>query len=63
MPFPDGIIRRVFTLVALLISITACDEKKAETKYVLKEVIDVQGTCSEDHVGRRDNYAGQIVRW
>lgn len=30
---------------------------------MLKEVIDVQGTCSEDHVKQRDDYAGQIVRW
>jgi hypothetical protein len=30
---------------------------------VLKEVIDIQGTCSEDHVGQRDDYAGEIVRW
>lgn len=63
MLFPDEIMRRAFTLVALSVVITACDEKKSESNYLLKEVIDVQGTCSEDHVGQRDNYAGQIVRW
>jgi hypothetical protein len=30
---------------------------------VLKEAIDVRGTCSEDHVRQRDEYDGQIVRW
>lgn len=50
-------------LVALSVAVTACDEKKPDSRYVLKEVIDVQGTCSEDHVRLRDNYAGQIVRW
>jgi hypothetical protein len=50
-------------LVALSVVVTACDEKKPENRYVLKEVIDVQGMCSEDHVGRRDDYAGEIVRW
>ena len=63
MRFPDGIAHRTLLLVALSVAITACDEKKPERQYVLKEVIDVQGTCSEDHVGQRDNYAGQIVRW
>ena len=46
-----------------ILSLAACDEDKTENHYQLKEVIDVQGTCSEDHVGQRDNYAGQIVRW
>jgi hypothetical protein len=27
------------------------------------EAIDVQGSCSEDHVAQHDDYAGQIVRW
>jgi hypothetical protein len=55
--------RHLFLLVALSVAITACDEEKPENRYMLKEVIDVQGMCSEDHVGQRDNYAGQIVRW
>ena len=63
MLFPDDIMRRVFTLVALSVAVTACDEKKSDSQYVLKEVIDVRGTCSEDHVRQSDNYAGQIVRW
>jgi hypothetical protein len=46
-------------LVALSFAITGCDETKAENHYVLKEVIDVQGTCSEDHIGQPDNYDGQ----
>jgi hypothetical protein len=44
-----------------VLSLAACG--KTEPKNVLKEAIDVQGTCSEDHVGQRDEYAGQIVRW
>ena len=48
---------------ALLVGIAACDDEQKAKPYVLKEVIDVQGTCSEDHVGKRDNYVGQIVRW
>jgi hypothetical protein len=55
--------RRTIMLVVLSIAITACDESKPKSQYALKEVIDVQGTCSEDHVKLRDNYAGQIVRW
>ncbi len=27
------------------------------------EVIDVKGTCYEDHVRKADGYTGQIVRW
>jgi hypothetical protein len=42
-------------------SLVACDETKPEN--VLKEAIDVRGTCSEDHVRQRDEYDGQIVRW
>ena len=59
----DKIMCRVFILVALSFAISACGEKKPESQYVLKEVIDVKGTCAEDHVAQRDNYAGQIVRW
>jgi hypothetical protein len=55
--------RPLFLLAALSVAITACDEEKPANRDVLKEVIDVQGMCSEDHVGQRDNYAGQIVRW
>jgi len=42
----------------------ACSDKpKPEHHYTLLEVIDVKGTCSEDHVRQSDGYAGQIVRW
>jgi hypothetical protein len=44
-----------------MVSLAACDEKKPEN--VLKAAIEVQETCSEDHVGQRDGYAGQVVRW
>jgi hypothetical protein len=44
-----------------MLSLAACDEEKPEN--VLKEAIDVEGTCSEDHVKQRDDYSGQIVRW
>src|SRR5947209_7856798 len=55
--------RCAFLLVGLSIAITGCEEQQPQNHYVLKEVIDVQGPCWENHVGRRDSYAGQIVRW
>jgi hypothetical protein len=50
-------------LFALSVIITSCSEEDPKNHSVLKEVIDVQGSCWEDHVGQRDSYAGQIVRW
>jgi hypothetical protein len=50
-------------LFVLSVIITSCSEEEPENHSVLKEVIDVQGSCWEDHVGQRDSYAGQIVRW
>jgi hypothetical protein len=47
----------------LAFSITACDDDKLKDHHVLLEVIDVQGPCWENHVGRRDKYYGHIVRW
>jgi hypothetical protein len=44
-----------------VVLLAACDEEKPNN--VLKEAIDVQGTCREDHVQHSDEYAGQIVRW
>jgi hypothetical protein len=61
--FANKITRHVLVLVVLSAAIAACNEKKPEKPYVLKEVIDVEGTCSEDHVKQHDDYAGQIVRW
>jgi hypothetical protein len=55
--------RHAFLFVALSVAISGCEKEEPRDHYVLKEVIDVQGTCWEDHVGRRDSYAGQIVRW
>jgi hypothetical protein len=52
---------RVAGLIIVAITVASCDDEKPE--YTLKEVIDVQGTCAEDHVGQEDHYAGQIVRW
>jgi hypothetical protein len=46
------------------LSLIACSDKpKVEHHYTLVEVIDVKGTCYEDHVRQPDGYAGQIVRW
>jgi hypothetical protein len=58
-----GNICSAISLAVLLTGTAACDEEKPTDHYILKEVIDVQGTCSEDHVGQIDSYAGQIVRW
>jgi len=42
----------------------ACSDKpKPQHHYTLLEVIDVKGTCHENHVQQSDGYAGQIVRW
>jgi hypothetical protein len=50
-------------LMAVAHLISACDGAKKQNPYVLKEAIDVEGMCWENHVGQRDRYAGQIVRW
>jgi hypothetical protein len=55
--------RAALIFVALSFMLAGCDEKKPERQAVLKEAIHVRGSCSEDHVGRPDTYAGQIVRW
>jgi hypothetical protein len=49
------------TLTVVAMAMAGCGEEKS--KDTLKEVIDVEGTCAEDHVGKQDHYAGQIVRW
>lgn len=42
----------------------ACTDKPGPRHHsTLLEVIDVKGTCYEDHVLKPDGYAGQIVRW
>jgi hypothetical protein len=50
-------------LVLHSLLVAGCDDGKPKEQQTLKEVIDVQGTCWEVHVGQRDSYAGQIVRW
>jgi hypothetical protein len=50
----------IFAALSLLLS---CSEEKPKSSYILEEVIDVKGTCSENHVGQSDVYSGQIVRW
>ena len=55
---------KTFVCLGMLsIALMGCDDSKSKPKHVLREVIDVQGTCLENHVGKKDNYAGQIVRW
>jgi hypothetical protein len=56
-------IPKALLLSVLSISIAGCGEEKPNTRFLLKEVIDVEGTCWEDHVGQHDSYGGQIVRW
>jgi hypothetical protein len=49
--------------------LVSCDADKPQNRDQLKEVIDVQGTCSADqvgsigHDGAVDIYAGKIYRW
>jgi hypothetical protein len=53
----------VLALLATL-SLVACNNKpEPRPRYTLLEVIDVKGSCYEDHVRKPDDYAGQIVRW
>jgi hypothetical protein len=54
---------RVGLLFVVLAATAGCDDGKPKTHNVLKEAIDIKGTCSEDHVGQRDSYSGQVVRW
>jgi hypothetical protein len=53
----------VAVLAVIWILSTSTTKSDDKPKSALLEVIDVQGVCWEDHVGKRDNYAGQIVRW
>jgi len=50
-------------VVALFVAYSDSYAQTTKDKYKLIEAIDVQGECWEDHVGQRDKYAGQIVRW
>jgi hypothetical protein len=43
--------------------VARCADEKPKNHYTLKEAIDVEGTCWENHMGQKDKYAGQIVRW
>ena len=46
------------------LSLGSCNSKpERHYTYTSLEVIDVKGTCYEDHVQKPDGYAGQIVRW
>jgi hypothetical protein len=56
-------LRALAVLIAVAPTLASCGSEDSESKYKLLEVIDLQGTCAEDHVGQRDHYAGQIVRW
>jgi hypothetical protein len=53
---------RITRVIVVALTLTGCG-KREEPKFTLLEVIDVQGTCAEDHVGKQDQYSGQIVRW
>ena len=55
--------QKLLLMCLLSIAIAACDDDKPKHHYVLKEVIDVQGTRWEDHVGQRDTFSGRIVGW
>jgi hypothetical protein len=34
-----------------------------EPHFTMVEIIEVKGSCFEDHVRRSDSYSGQIIRW
>src|SRR5436190_20439616 len=54
--------RCVFALCAAVLACAGCNERPREY-YTLLEVVKLTGTCSEDHVGQADSYAGEVVRW
>lgn len=51
------------SLVILSLLSVSCGEDKPKNHYSLKEVIDLEGTCSEDHATASAKYEGQVVRW
>jgi hypothetical protein len=53
---------RITRVIVVALTLTSCSEQEAPN-FTLLEVIDVQGTCFEDHVQKQDQYSGQIVRW
>lgn len=61
--------RRALTLlgVAILVGagilLLATKHNKPMPHHTLLEVIDVKGTCKEDHVQQAATYSGQVVRW
>lgn len=54
---------KVLLMVIAAALLSGCDDSKPPSKYILKEVIDVGGLCWENHVGKKDRYIGQVVRW
>jgi hypothetical protein len=54
---------RALIFAALPFVLMGCGEEQPKNSFVLKEAIQVKGTCSEDHADKSDSYAGQIVRW
>lgn len=53
----------IAALLIIAVTLAGCGDGEPKSKNKLLEVIDLQGTCAEDHVGQGDHYAGQIVRW
>jgi hypothetical protein len=57
------------TAMLPVFSLVSCDADKPQDHDQLKEVIDVQGSCSANQLGSIgsdgaiDNYAGKIYRW
>jgi hypothetical protein len=55
---------RIPVLAGLLaISIAACDNDRPKNHFALLEVIDLVGTCRENHLAQSDSYSGRVVRW
>jgi hypothetical protein len=51
------------SVAAVIVTHSDSNAQTTKDEYKLKEVIDLQGECWEDHVGQHDKYAGQIVRY
>jgi len=58
-----GVVVIALLVATWIVSTSITKNENQKPKSVLLEVINVPGVCWEDHVGKRENYAGQFVRW
>jgi hypothetical protein len=54
---------RVIALLSLMLLVLGCKPNSPKDEYELIEFLRVEGSCSEDHVGQVESYAGDLVHW